>query len=119
MAKPVLWSVDDRARPIVRVPLTSPAGLYVTLDAADYDQWVAEGRSLRWRLNDNGAGTFLRVVCSGPAGCRVSVGRLLANARPDQRVGWSDRDPLNLRRTNLRVTPIPRHAPQKEAAIAR
>ncbi|WAC60785.1 hypothetical protein [Brevundimonas sp. SL130] len=91
---------------VVRVEIANKRGVFVTMDAADYDAWVAAGRSTRFWLNRNGplTGTY-RVVYRdrSVAGGIAGVARELLQPGPGRVVQYRDQDRLNLCRRNLLV----------------
>lgn len=91
--------------PIVRIEIARRPGVFATVDAADYEAWVAAGLSVRWNLNRNGSGTY-RVCFSrrDVRGRNASVARQLLDPGFGRIVRYRDRDCLNLRRGNLEVT---------------
>ncbi|MBB4798613.1 hypothetical protein HNP32_002357 [Brevundimonas bullata] len=102
---PKIIRTEDRdGCAIVRVELSNKRGLFVTLDAADYESWIVSGRSRRFILNQNGplTGTY-RVVYSDRtvAGSIAGVARQLLQPGPGRTTHYRDGDRLNLRRSNL------------------
>lgn len=106
MEPKIIRERDEGGRAVVRVELAKQRGLFVTMDAADYDQWIAAGRDTRFILNRNGplTGThrvvfYDRAVAGGIAG----VARQIINPGRGKVVRYRDGDRLNLRRANLDV----------------
>lgn len=106
MDRKIIRTVDRDGCAIVRVELSNRRGLFVTLDAADYEAWVASGKSTRFALNRNGplTGTF-RVIfyCPSVAGGIAGVAREILQPGHGRVVQYLDSDRLNLQRKNLSV----------------
>lgn len=102
----IIRTVDRDGCAIVRVELANKRGLFVTMDAADYDTWVSSGRSRRFLLNRNGplTGTY-RVLyyCPEVAGRMAGVARDIIQPGLGRVIRYKDDDRLNLRRANLEV----------------
>lgn len=102
----IIRTVDRDGRAIVRVEISNKRGIFVTMDAADYDDWIVSGRSTRFFLNRNGplTGTY-RVIYSEPsvAGKKAGVAREIMQPGRGRVVHYRDQDRLNLRRSNLLV----------------
>lgn len=121
MDSKTIRTADADGCAIVRVELSNKRGLFVTMDATDYDAWIASGRSRRFMLNQNGplTGTF-RVVYSdrSVAGSIAGVARQILQPGRDRTTYYRDGDRLNLRRSNLEVRGG-RAKGQKPAALPR
>jgi hypothetical protein len=78
---------------LVKVPLAR-SKLPAILFEKDFEDLMALGVSIRWRLYHN----QVVVRCNGKD---IAVGRLIRHAEPFQRVEIRDGNPLNLRRNNL------------------
>jgi len=102
----VIRGADPCGRPIVRVQLARLPGIFATVDADDYDSWVAAGLSTNWYLNASGSGSSSRLMFSltTAAGSMAGVARYLLRAGAGERVRYLDGDRLNLRRSNLGLT---------------
>lgn len=102
----IIRTVDRAGLAVVRVELANKRGLFVRMDAADYDAWTAAGRSTRFWLNQNGplTGTY-RVVYPNPdvAGSIAGVARDIMQPGLGQTVSYRNQDRLDLRRSNLEV----------------
>lgn len=102
----IIRTVDRDGCAIVRVELSNKRGLFVTMDAADYDAWVSSGRSRRFLLNRNGplTGTY-RVLyyCPQVAGRMAGVARDIIQPGRGRVIRYKDADRLNLRRANLQI----------------
>jgi hypothetical protein len=81
----------EQSTPIVSVPLTNSNRL-VCLYQDDFDYLMALGLSPKWVLTN---GQILE------RGTRLSVTRLVADAKKGQGVKLFDKDPTNLRHPNL------------------
>lgn len=94
---------DENGAELVRVPLAKDAG-FATVDADDYDRLIAQGLPSQWSFNRNaktGPGYVKAAVSRDNS--RV-IARAIVGAGSKQQVSYRDRDRLNLRRENLRVT---------------
>src|SRR5437879_5988900 len=84
--------LDEDGIPLVSVPLTN-IDKNVTLYQEDFNRLFQSGLDPRWRLS------LGQVLERGSA--RVSVARLVANAKKGDKIQYLDRNPCNLRRDNL------------------
>lgn len=84
--------LDEDGSPLVSVPLTN-AEASVTLYEADFNSLHQSGLDPRWRLSMG------QVIERGRG--RVSVARLVANAKKGDKIQYLDRNPCNLKRDNL------------------
>jgi hypothetical protein len=78
--------------PCVSVPLTN-SELKVTMYQDDFNKLYELGLDPRWKLSRG------QVVSRGRKG--VSIARLVAEAGKGDKIQYLDRDPYNLRRSNL------------------
>ena len=97
-------ATDNTGNPIVRVPMDRKGDRWATLDAEDFDRIVAEGVSMSWHCNDNGAGqSYVKAYAPEASGGLVSVPRIVMRAGPKEVVRYVTRDRLDLRRGNLTI----------------
>ena len=99
--------IDKRGKPCVRVPLASNKG-HATLLPKDYEALKRRRVPFRWHVSSGRAGDQ-RVRVSIRHRNRVlnlQVGRLIARARPNERLRYLNGNPLDLRSSNLEVSPI-------------
>ncbi len=101
--RPPQRGVDDRGRPVVRVPLAS-INAHAILDADDYDTLMALGVSPNWSFS----GRMVRAAC--PPLNTQRIARLIVNAPEGHAVRHKNRNGLDLRRENLFTVPITRHS---------
>lgn len=102
----VCRATDPDGTRIVKVPLTG--GFVATVEAEDYDAFVTLGLSTRWLANAGGSGSItvrftLPPARPGQRSNNASVSRVIVNAGNGQRVRYRDGNPLNLRKSNLRL----------------
>lgn len=90
-------AVDDDGRPIFRIPLNDNTDALV--DVSDHQRLTAAGITSRWFINGDGQGR-LYVRCGNPV---ATVGRLITQACPGDRVRYANGNPRDLRRTNLHL----------------
>lgn len=106
MTPKIIRTVDRDGSALVRVELSNKRGIFVTMDAADYEAWVSSGRSSRFLLNQNGplTGTY-RVLYYRPdvAGRMAGVAREILQPGLGRTTHYRDGDRLNLRRSNLEI----------------
>ncbi len=93
--------LDKYGRQVVCVPLAKGLGPAV-VDAADYDTLMRLGLSSQWLVNGPAPG-YVRAPVNGALGSLVGVSRIIMVAGAGRRVRYLDRNPLNLRRNNLRL----------------
>lgn len=91
---------DKRGHACVRLR-TANRTEHVVLDAEAYDALMEAGVSRHWALNSNGQGKCY--VKAGTANNNRVVARLITKAAAGEQVEYLDSNPLNLRRSNLRV----------------
>jgi len=103
----ILHGADPCGRRIARIELAKLPGVFATVDAADYDEWLSQGLSPRWYLNADGPRSNARLVfrLARVAGGVAGVARHLLNPGNGRKVLYRDDDRLNLRRSNLFSTP--------------
>jgi len=82
----------DGVTALVSVPLTN-TDKTVVLYQEDFNDLIRSGLSPLWRLMQG------QVLERGRA--RVSISRLVKNAKAGQKIYFIDKDPCNLRRSNL------------------
>ncbi|NDW03952.1 hypothetical protein [Jiella pacifica] len=100
--------VDEQGKPIVRVPVDARGEKWATLDAADFDEVVAEGLGLTWHYNSAGPKkrwSYVKAHSSAASGGLVMVARVIMGAGPGEIVSYRSGDRLDLRRRNLTVEP--------------
>lgn len=106
MESRTIRSRDENGCAVVRVEIANQRGTFATMDAADYDNWLATGRDTRFLLNRNGplTGTH-RVIFydRSVAGNIAGVARQIVKPGPGQVLSYLDNNRLNLRRSNLAV----------------
>jgi hypothetical protein len=84
--------LDEDGNPIVSVPLTNTDKSAI-LYREDFDRLIKLGLDPRWRLSMG------QVLERGRG--RVSIARLVANAKEGEKIQYIDKDPSNLKRDNL------------------
>lgn len=84
--------LDEDGTPLVSVPLTN-SDKSVVLYQADFNQLYELGVDPRWRLS------YGQILERGRS--KLSVTRLIANAKSGDKIQILDRDPCNLKRDNL------------------
>lgn len=97
------YARDYTGQTLVLVPVlgsTRPA----TIDPEDFERLRAEGLTDQWILNGCGPHQYVRCAMRNHRGRVVTVARLITGAPPGRCVKHMDKDRLNLRRSNLRVT---------------
>ena len=100
--RPPQRGVDDRGRPVVRVPLASITA-HAILDADDFDALMARGVSPNWSFSKK----TVRAAC--PQLNTQRIARLIVNAPEGHAVRHKNQNGLDLRRENLFTVPIKRH----------
>ena len=98
--------VDEYGKPTVRVPVDAKGERWATLDAADFDEIVAEGISLTWHYNSAGPKkrwSYVKAHSGAASGGLVMVARVIMGAGPGEIVSYRSGDRLDLRRRNLIV----------------
>lgn len=89
---------------IVRVPIRRHPGVFATLDAEDWQRWIATGHSPALYINDNGTGTYyVRAKRYDVAGGTVNLSREIMQPGVGRVVRYHDGDYLNLTKGNLYV----------------
>lgn len=87
---------------IVNVPLS--CGTVARIDQDDYNAIMEQGFSDQWWLHSNGRNrAYVRTTRFGEPGVTATVARLVASGRSGTRVRYFNCDPLDLRRSNLKV----------------
>lgn len=102
----IIRTEDRDGSAIVRVELSNKRGIFITMDATDYDAWVSSGRSTRFMLNRNGPLTGTHRVlyyCPDVAGRMAGVAREILQPGLGRTTHYRDGDRLNLRRANLEI----------------
>ncbi len=91
---------DANGHQLVQVVLKG--GIIATLDAADFDKMMTLGISDQWcRFGDGKNHSYVGVWGHGACATMLMVSRLIVDAPRGQVVRFADRDPANLRRSNL------------------
>lgn len=85
---------------IYEIPL--PCGSVAIVDLVDADLVCG----LPWRVHQG-------YVCADRYNWRISLRRLIAGPREDERIGHRNGDPLDNRRSNLKVTAVSRVEPSQ------
>jgi len=95
---------DDLGRSIVRVEIVNLRGVYAIVDQDDFERLAADGHSMRWFLNENGAGAhYVRCLAPDFIGRVETVARLVMQAESGVGVRYASGDRLDLRKSNLRL----------------
>ena len=87
---------------LVTVPL--PGGKAAQIELADFNALMERGYSDQWWLHPNGRDSaYVRTTRAGDACKMVTVARLIVGGCGGTHIRYADGNPLNLRRSNLRM----------------
>ena len=87
---------------LVTVPL--PGGKAAQIELADFNALMGKGYSDQWWLHSNGRDSaYVRTTRAGDACKMVTVARLIIGGCDGTHIRYVDGNPLNLRRSNLKV----------------
>lgn len=111
--RPRRITLDGRDAMLVPLKGRIAKGRRLILDREVYEA-LTHRYANKWVLSREGTGEAvtgrLRPVGKRPnegTNPKVKLARLITSARPDQRVGYINGSALDLRRVNLRLTPVP------------
>jgi hypothetical protein len=92
-------AIDNHGACTIHVPL--PDGSHAVLNDTDFFRLMDSGLTDQWLVNDNGSGTsYVRCMYQGRV---ITVARLIVTAPANSHVRTINGDPLDLRRSNLKV----------------
>lgn len=98
---PQIIHTADAGRPVVRVELANPRGVFATLDLEDFDRLVEQGHSTSWFLNGAGPYRYVRSKTTRYLGGNETVARVILGSPRGYAVSYLNGDRLDLRRANL------------------
>jgi hypothetical protein len=101
---PRILRLNEGGRDLVRVELSNARGLFATLDADDYERFVAAGHSTNWFLNGVGSSRYVRFNSPDVLGGIGTVARVITGTPHRHVVRYRNGDRLDLRRANLLLT---------------
>lgn len=102
----VTHTTDDHGTVIALIPVTNRPGEFCKMDKADWDNWVASGRSqalYAQMLGPRRFGLAYYEPASGRIGTVVTVARAIVQPPADKAVFNLSRDIYDMRRRNLAV----------------
>lgn len=98
--------VDDRGEAVFLVPMSKAGTAWATVNAADWFRLQEDGANGLWSLvNKTSRQVRTYPAMIGPNRKHVRVGRLILGLGEGEVIRFLNRDPLDLRRSNLQAEP--------------
>lgn len=86
------------------VNVTLACGKVALIDLPDFNAIMRQGFSNQWWLHSNGRGrAYVRTTRNDAPGVVATIGRLVTGGQFGTHVRYINKDPLDLRRNNLKV----------------
>ncbi|WP_296201619.1 hypothetical protein [uncultured Hyphomicrobium sp.] len=101
-ARPI-EQVQEGGRLVAKVQLGRDPSLKAEIYQDDLEFLEKLGLSLNWTALKMSGAIYVTANAKNTAGGKVLVARVLLDAGPGQMIRYADKNPLNLRRENLRI----------------
>jgi hypothetical protein len=98
VSKPIYETQDKDGTRVIRVPLGRKQDLFAEIEAVDFHYLRELGLTPNW---SKGANNNVKASCRAANNDYVLVARVLTQAKEHEKILYKDKNPLNLRQSNI------------------